>query len=214
MPDWLLPVIGLFEEVSAWVALLVLVVIILFLLIFPKAVRGLFDGRHVREIRIGFGGISVRLAADEIQRANEVWNLAGPDAAEIQARLAALVRIPHVLWVDDRPDDTRHERRALQFIGYDVVVVGSNDAAARHYARRRVDVVVSDIKRRREGDAAGLELPGRLAGVRAPSPPIIYYLGQVDAPVTPQGYPVTDKPLELFRLIGEALETGDTPARE
>ncbi len=212
MPDWLAPLIGLFQEVSSWVALLVVAAIILVLLFFPKAVRRLFDGRRVREIRIGLGGISVKLAADEIQRANEIWNLAGPDAAEIQARLAALVRIPHVLWVDDRPDDTRHEMRALQFIGYHVTVVGSNDEAARHFAKRRVDVVVSDIKRRKEGEDAGLQLPERLARVRPP-PPIIYYLGQVDAPVTPQGYPVTDKPLELFRLIGEALETGETPVR-
>lgn len=214
MPDWFAPLIGLFGEVSSWVALLVLVVIILFLVFFPRLVRRLFAGASVREVRIGFGGISVKLAADEIQRANEIWELAGPDAAEIQARLAALVRIPHVLWVDDRPDDTRHERRALQFIGYDVVVVGSNDAAAHHYAKRRVDVVVSDIKRRNEGEDAGLKLPGRLAQVRAPSPPVVYYLGQVDAPVTPQGYPVTDTPLELFRLIGDALETGKTPARD
>ncbi|MFP3943205.1 MAG: hypothetical protein ACLFWF_04895 [Alphaproteobacteria bacterium] len=214
MPDWLAPLIGLFEELSAWVALLGLVVIVLFLGFFPRLVRGLFDGRRIREVRIGLGGISVKLAATEIQRANEVWNLAGPDAAEIQARLAALVRIPHVLWVDDRPKDTEHERRALQFIGYDVVVMGSNDAAARHYAKRRVDVVVSDIKRRGEGEDAGLKLPDRLKQVRTPAPPVIYYLGQVDAPVTPQGYPVTDAPLELFRLIGEALETGRTPKRQ
>jgi CheY-like chemotaxis protein len=180
---------------------------------FPGLVRGLFAGRRVGEVKIGFGGISVKLAANEIARANEVWNLAGPDAAEIQARLAALVRIPHVMWVDDRPADTAHERRALQFIGYDVVVVGSNDAAARHFARRRVDVVVSDIRRKAEGEDAGLHLPERLAKVRKPTPPVIYYLGQVDAPMTPQGYPVTDTPLELFRLIGEALETGKTPVR-
>lgn len=211
MMDWFPTLIGLFQDAAAGVAFLVLAVIVLIALLFPGLVRTLFTGRRVREVRIGLGGISVALAADEIVRANEVWNLAGPDAAEIQARLASLVRIPHVLWVDDRPDDTRHEMRALQFIGYQVDVVGSNEAAARHFARRRVDVVISDIKRRQEGDDAGLRLPERLARVRTPIPPIIYYLGKVDAPVTPQGYPVTDTPLELFRLIGEALETGAAP---
>lgn len=213
MTDWLLPVLGFFEDVSAWLALAVVAVVVVVLVFFPGLVRRLFDDRHVREVKIGLGGISIKLAADEIARANEIWDLVGPDAAEIQARLAALVHIPHVLWVDDRPKDTEHERRALRYIGYDVVVVDSNDEAARHFAKRRVDVVVSDIKRRKEGEDAGLKLPGRLAGVRKAAPPIIYYLGQVDAPTTPQGYPVTDTPLELFRLIGEALETGRTPER-
>lgn len=209
MPDWLVPIISLIGNIQTWVAAFIALVVLLFVMLFPRLVRGLFRGRHVDEIKIGIGGISVKLAADEIAKANEVWNLPGTDAAEIQARLQALVRIPRILWVDDRPRDTKHEIRALQLIGYEVSLVGSNDEAARHYRRRHVDVVVSDIKREREGPEAGLLLPDRLAAVRTPIPAIIYYLGNVVAPTTPAGHPVTDKPLELFRLIGEALENQD-----
>ncbi|MBI1237807.1 MAG: response regulator [Alphaproteobacteria bacterium] len=196
-------------ELLAWdlgIPAIVAGVLLALLLLFPGLVRGLFAGRKVTEISFGFTGISLKLAAQSVQRANAIWGIESPDTDEIQRRLAALVRVPALLWVDDHPKSIKNEIEALTQLGYQIRVAERNDAALAIYRKERIDVVVSDIARRREGKDAGLKLPGLLAAARAPAPPVIYYVGKSLGPTTPGGERVTIEPLELFRLIGEALE--------
>ncbi len=207
--DWLDTVRDWLIEFWKWdfgIPLLVLGVIIVVLVRYPRLLPGLLEGRGVEEVSIGITGINVKLAADRLAKANAVWDLPNPDSKDVREWLASLVRIPHILWVYDDPKSVRNEIAALQYLGFDQAIVTTNKQARKHVARRPVDVIVSDIDRKKEGCDAGLRLREDLKGIRETLPPIFYYVGQVDGPFTPAGDPVTNAPIELFRLIGHALD--------
>jgi len=206
VPEWVWRLLDVFAGLEVLLPLVILGLIVCLLIFFPRTVVGLFAGRSVKRITVGLTGVSVELAAEKVMRANEIWRLPSPEAVEVQARLASLVRIPKVLWVYDDPESVENEIDALRLLGFDVRVVRTNDEAVQDYRRRYVDVVVSDIDREAEGEEAGLDLMHRLEEIRAPAPPIVYYVGRVDHPVTEHGHPVCNEPLRLFSHIGDMLE--------
>lgn len=129
-----------------------------------------------------------------------------PDESRLRRYLA---RLPpaRILWVDDHPEHNRLEIESLERAGLVVDTVRTNDEAAERVVGRRYNLVISDIARDmgQEKNKAGLELPKRLAPDRNRVPPILYYVGTAEGEETPDGYPVTDSPTELLRLIGDAL---------
>lgn len=148
----------------------------------------------------------------ELERATEVAAAVVNDREKQPAdknRLQRdLQRLPlaRILWVDDKPEGNAREIEALDLAGLTVDTVRSNEEAARRVSGREYDLVVSDIGRAgRESPTAGLELPKELMPDRNRVPPIIYYVTHLDDAWTSDRYPVTNKPSELFRMIGDVL---------
>lgn len=111
-----------------------------------------------------------------------------------------------VLWVDDRPEGNREEIRRMEHLGVRVDTAISNADAAEHLRGRQYALVISDMKRPHpETQLAGLDLPREVILDRNRLPPVVYYVGQVTTDRTPDGYPVTNDPERLLRLVSELI---------
>lgn len=116
------------------------------------------------------------------------------------------MRVGRVLWVDDQPAGNEREITTLEHAGLVVDTVTSNAEAAEQMRGREYDLLISDIRRPHpEAMHAGLELPRTVVPDRNRLPPLIYYAHQVSAPRTADGYPVTNKPSELFHLVADVV---------
>lgn len=121
------------------------------------------------------------------------------------------MRSGRVLWVDDAPAGNQREIDTLEQAGLIVDVATSNAAAAEQMQGREYDVIISDIRRPKpEPPDAGLELPRVIVPDRNRVPPLIYYARVVKKPRTNDGYPVTNKPSELIRLVSDVFRWKQT----
>lgn len=78
-----------------------------------------------------------------------------------------------ILWVDDRPGNNRHERKALESFGVEFTLAESTTEALDILARRRFAAIISDMGRR-EGPQEGYELLGALRQQDRSTPFFIY----------------------------------------
>lgn len=116
------------------------------------------------------------------------------------------IRSGRVLWVDDQPAGNLREITTLEQAGLVVDTALSNAAAADQMRGREYDLLISDIRRPPpEHEHAGLDLPRTVVPDRNRLPPIIYYAHRVTAPRTQDGYPVTNKASELFRMVSDVF---------
>lgn len=121
-------------------------------------------------------------------------------------RNAHAVANARILWIDDRPEWSRHEEETLARLGASVVRARSTEEAIGLLEKISPDVVVSDIARP-ESSRAGLD---GLPEIRRayPGAPVIFYVGSVDpdraAPADSLG--ITNRPEELMHLLLDALE--------
>ncbi len=167
------------------------VLLVLFLVGFPPAVLWVFRDlvmNHTGKL-YSPGDIADEKAA---KAARELWKAqADPSRAGMRAaapadpwraysavRMAAFVaqaapRVPKLLWVDDRPANNLHERRALEAAGYAVQLATSTDDALAMVGRDRFDTIVSDMGRP-EGERAGYDLLEKLRATGNATPFIIY----------------------------------------
>lgn len=114
------------------------------------------------------------------------------------------------LWVDDRPDNNRHEWEALVALGLNITACTSSDQALALLGTRSFDVVISDMHRP-EGGRAGLDLLAALrkAGNRVP---YVIYAGSASASdvadATSRGaFGYTANPSTLLQLVTSAVTT-------
>jgi DNA-binding winged helix-turn-helix (wHTH) protein/CheY-like chemotaxis protein len=121
------------------------------------------------------------------------------------------MRSGRVLWVDDQPDGNLQEITTLEQAGLVVDTAISNAAAADQMRGREYDLLISDIRRPHpEHENSGLDLPRAVVPDRNRLPPIIYYAHRVTGPRTQDGYPVTNKASELFRLVSDVFRWRQT----
>jgi DNA-binding winged helix-turn-helix (wHTH) protein/CheY-like chemotaxis protein len=121
------------------------------------------------------------------------------------------IRSGRVLWVDDQPTGNRREITTLEQAGLVVDTAISNAAAADQMRGREYDLIISDIRRPSpENENSGLDLPRVVVPDRNRLPPIIYYLQRVTGPRTQDGYPVTNKPSELFHMVSDVFRWRET----
>jgi CheY-like chemotaxis protein/AcrR family transcriptional regulator len=111
-----------------------------------------------------------------------------------------------ILWVDDRPEWSRHEEQTLTRLGASVVRATSTAEAISFVGGVTPDVVVSDIARP-ESDRAGLE---GLPEIRRtfPGVPVIFYVGHLDPkkPAPEGSFGITSSPEDLMHLILDVVE--------
>ncbi len=120
--------------------------------------------------------------ADELAFAARIKGVEGIASGEAEGLAAALIDMPEqkrVLWVDDQPDNNRHELAALAKLQVEVVSVHSTAEALERLDADEdgFDLVVSDWDRPEPLDgaaSAGLKLLGVLAA-RPRRPPVIFY---------------------------------------
>lgn len=115
-----------------------------------------------------------------------------------------------ILWVDDRPDNNVHERRAFESQGYSFVLATSTAEALRVLEAEQFSTIISDMGRE-EGPREGYVLldAARKRGIKTP---FFIYAGS-RAPEHRQeilargGNGTTNRPDELFEMVlGAARE--------
>lgn len=113
-----------------------------------------------------------------------------------------------ILWVDDRPDNKTHERRAFEAVGVTFTLARSTREALAILSKERFAAIISDMGRR-EGPREGYVL---LDAVRAADQrtPLFIYAGS-NAPehkreaVERGAQGSTNNPQELFDMVVQAL---------
>jgi AcrR family transcriptional regulator/CheY-like chemotaxis protein len=140
-------------------------------------------------------------------------NLGGPPPAFAASgalrrlrRNARAVEDAMILWVDDRPEWSRHEEMALTRLGATVIRAQSTAEAVSLEASCDPDVIISDIARP-EAERAGLDGLPRIQRAY-PGVPVIFYIGRLDPDQAkpPGSFGITNRPEELVHLILDVLE--------
>lgn len=161
---------------------------------------------RISKVSITPKGINLDLAIEDFQKAAEKRGEIPPDEKQAKEIINKLVGSSRILWVDDHPKGNISEISSLRKLGHIVDEVSTNNDAMRYFSLKSYNVIISDIKRDGpEGGKAGLELPALLKTVKGSLPPVIYYVGIVDEPLTKAGYPVVNLPSSLFKLLNLAL---------
>lgn len=120
---------------------------------------------------------------------------------------------PHLLWVDDLPENNTHERRAFEALGVDVTLALSTDDALKQASRREFAAIISDMARP-EGPREGYALLDALRRSGDKTPFYIYSSSNAPehkleaAKHGSQG--CTNDPQELFRMVTREIGPRDS----
>ena len=113
-----------------------------------------------------------------------------------------------VLWVDDRPDNNRFERQALEAFGVRFALATSTDDALAQLQRQHFDLVVSDMERHPDR-RAGYTLLDVMREHDDKTPVIIYAGSRSPEHVREArvhgAIGATNSPQELIGMVTEAL---------
>lgn len=125
-------------------------------------------------------------------------------------------RRPHILWVDDQPQNNRYERAAFRALGIEIQCSTTTDDALVHLETEKFDLVISDMGR--PGDImAGYTLLEVVRGSQRP-PPVIIYSGSSDPKNVSEALSrgavgATSDPVDLTSLVVRTLFDGQKYAR-
>ncbi|GHD04447.1 hypothetical protein GCM10007320_65350 [Pseudorhodoferax aquiterrae] len=117
-----------------------------------------------------------------------------------------------ILWVDDNPNNNRHERDALGKLGAVVIISESTDEALKAFKSQRIDLVISDFSRR-DDPQAGYTLLDSLKRTSSTSvvPYVIFSSSSTPSFISETkkrgAFGQTSRPTELLSLVVEALST-------
>lgn len=150
--------------------------------------------------------------ADELALAARIKGVEGIGSGEAEGLAEALIDMPEqkrVLWVDNQPDNNRHELAALAKLQVEVVSVRSTAEALERLDadEEGFDLVVSDWERPEPLDcaaSAGLKLLGALAA-RPRRPPVIFYHAEFE----PALRAARRETLLRAGAFGEAVQPGE-----
>jgi CheY-like chemotaxis protein len=130
------------------------------------------------------------------------------DSAVPNARAYRRLHRSRVLWVDDRPDNNRYERQALEALGLDISVSTSTEDALAQLSARQFSLIISDMSRPPDS-RAGYTLLDTLRA-RGDRTPLVIYAGSrapehVAEALQHGALGCTNDPSELVRLVTRAL---------
>ena len=115
-----------------------------------------------------------------------------------------------VLWVDDRPDNNRYERQALEALGLRFALSTSTDDALNQLRHQSFDLIISDMGRPPD-PRAGYTLLDKLRSQGDRTPFVIYAgAGASDLVLEANrrgAVSCTDSPQELIRTVTHTLGT-------
>jgi CheY-like chemotaxis protein len=111
-----------------------------------------------------------------------------------------------ILWVDDRPEDNRRERRLLHSLGITIDLADDTDEALYKLARAEYDLVISDMERYGD-DEAGSHLLERMRGKQIYHWTIIYLRNLKPELGTPAwAFAITNRPDHLLHYVMDIME--------
>ncbi|MEM8808020.1 MAG: response regulator [Cyanobacteria bacterium P01_G01_bin.38] len=221
-------IVKLVDAITQLLNVLIWPAVILFILIrFGRDLRQFFSGLGELTLKgAGFEAslkkkqaeVTAALAAAAASRTEA--NMTREDAVQ-EARIAADVvaeavtpRVVRqasrssILWVDDRPNNTVYERRALEALGISFVLATSTDEALKYISRRRFDVILSDMGRPPD-PRAGYTLLDKLRAAGDKTPFIIYASSRAPEHVAESrqhgAIGCTNNANELFEMVLLAL---------
>jgi CheY-like chemotaxis protein len=119
----------------------------------------------------------------------------------------------HVLWVDDRPNNNIHERRAFEAVGLRFTLALSTKEALVALAKQQFAAVISDMGRR-EGPREGYVLLDALRKQDNRIP--LFFYASSNAPEHKRetadhgGQGCTNDPQELFQMVTKAVIKGNS----
>src|SRR5262249_32543926 len=119
--------------------------------------------------------IGAAVGAREVTEAGAEKSIDPRDVADALPSVRAQRRMDgsRVLWVDDRPDNNRYERQALEALGLRIDLSTSTDDALRKVRSSNYDLIISDMGRPPD-DRAGYTLLRELREADFSTPFIIY----------------------------------------
>jgi len=113
-----------------------------------------------------------------------------------------------ILWVDDQPTNNTFEKQAFEKLGFTVTNVFSTAQALDAVARRKYDLIISDMGRP-EGQRAGYDLLSKLKDQKIATPFIIYSSANTPEmraePIQQGAFGSTNHHDELLHLAADAL---------
>lgn len=129
-------------------------------------------------------------------------------AALPSLRIQRRMQGAQVLWVDDRPENNRFERQALQALGIDIDLSTSTEDALKDVGRRSYDLIISDMGRPPDPRAGYTLLDGlRMSGNMTPF--VIYSGSRAPEHVREArehgAVGATNVPQELITIVTTAL---------
>ncbi|HNB06336.1 MAG: TIR domain-containing protein [Thauera sp.] len=150
--------------------------------------------------------------ANELALAARIKGVQGIGSGEAEGLAEALIDMPaqkRVLWVDDRPENNRHELAALAKLQVEVVNVRSTGEAIAclDADEEGFDLILSDWDRAEPAataSSAGLELL-RMLAARPRRPPVIFYHAEFD----PSRRAARRECLLRAGAFGEAVRPGE-----
>lgn|GEM_PF-3004140 len=157
-------------------------------------------GRRLSAIEVG--GINFQFAARETRNAYKQRGEIPPSRGKILKTLETLSGRWKVLWVDDHPENNRHEMEALSAIGFSFQLARSNAEAVECLRTTFFHLVISDIGRENGEDGAALPEQVRDLAVNIP---FVFYVGQRHSKTTKEGFPVVVDPHELYATIQKQI---------
>lgn len=145
--------------------------------------------------------IATRAPGDGAQGAVAAATLPSP---RTQRRL----RGARILWVDDRPDNNRFERQALEALGIDIDLSTSTEDALEKVRRRSYDLIISDMGRPPDA-RAGYTLLDQLRRTGNQTPFLIYAGSRAPEHVAEArahgAIGATNMPQELITMVTNVL---------
>jgi CheY-like chemotaxis protein len=168
-----------------------------------EAYRRVRDEKAAEELRLASPGGGTRIGATPaedtkidttVRRAGALAETSGP---------------ARILWVDDRPENNTREVNAMTTLGMHVMTCLSTDEALERLARSDFDVVISDMSRPPDREAAYTLL--RAMRDAGHTTPFIIYAGAVSQEHRQEAEQlgalgITNRPQELLDLVLQAVE--------
>jgi CheY-like chemotaxis protein len=167
--------------------------------------------RQVVEAAAAIGAAVASKPADAAQPEavlEEAKAAAGAVAEAITPRALRRLEGATVLWVDDRPDNNRYERQALEALGVRFVLSTSSEDALAKTQHRTFDAIISDMGRPPDS-RAGYTLLDALRK-RGDQTPFIIYAGSRSPEHVAEArrhgaVGCTNRPQELIEMVLEVL---------
>lgn len=151
-------------------------------------------------------------AAIELGEKSDKWQVDVPEKdKEVVLKRAkqhlTVFNNARILWLDDRPENNRNERRMFRQLRAVVELATTTQEALEKLTIDIYDVVISDIGRDQKGDPNGLQFLEAFHKFDQTTP-VIFYVGEFDPDQgTPKyAFGITNRPDQLLHLVLDALE--------
>ncbi len=196
---------------AAWIGiiptLVALALVVGAAVVFRQQLAGF--AQRVDSVTVGAVTISAAVAQDLAEAPGRPpIASAGLTALEQRVRRnAEVIAGTRLLWVDDRPEGNRAERRYLRAAGFHIATAVTTEEGLDALRRDDVDIVVTDMVRGADAKA-GIELRARAGEAEAEHLDFVLYTGTVDAgrPVPAGFVGLTNRPDDLVHLLIDRAE--------